>query len=435
MDERIVADRYRIQRRIASGGMGVIYEAEHVETGRRVALKLMHKGAFFDTDSATWTARMRREARAAGTLDTPHVVQVLDAGEDSTGESYVAMELLRGLDLRQLVKGTGPLPPDVAVRVVAQACLGVAAAHARGVLHRDLKPGNLFLSVDELGGVTVKVIDFGIAKITRDPALTRITVTGQLIGTPTYVSPEQARGLSDVDERTDVWSLGVILYRLLTGAPPHELSGSLTDYLITLCTVPAPPVGERAPWVPHAAATVAMRALEIDRARRHPSVRALFDELSALVPDLRLTQRELVPMPEAARLVSVTPPPHAVASPPPARSLRSLLVGVALLLTLALGIAAGFAFGRRGEPTQRPVASAGPPPDVATRPSVTAPAPSAEPATAAPAARTSSAVPQPTPSASTTGRHARPREEPLPTAPPAPVPSQKPKLEFETGFE
>jgi len=440
VEGELVAGRYRVQRRIASGGMGVVYEATHLETGRRVALKLMHQGAFFDSDSASWTARMRREARVAGALDTPHVVQVLDAGDLEDGQSYIAMELLKGSDLRQRLQVTGPLPPDVAARVVGQACLGVAAAHAAGVLHRDLKPGNLFLSVDELGGVTVKVLDFGIAKITSDPGLTRITATGQLIGTPTYVSPEQARGLSDVDARADVWSLGVVLFRLLCGAPPHELSGSLTDYLVTLCTVPAASVRSRAPWVPEELASIVSRALEIDRERRFPSVRAMFDALAALAPDMRLTLRELAPVPEAVRIASITPPPAVSPLPEPIRAAPrrnpALLVAVALVLTLALGLSAGFAFGRRdtSSPSPSPVATtaaiprAEPTPSVIPGPPPATPSLTEPPASAAPPASSSPQVAPPADGAVAPKTTRKPDK-------PAPAPSQKPKLEFETGFE
>ncbi len=248
LDETIIGDRYRLLHKLGAGGMGEVHEAEHTVTGRRVALKLLLADNYYDKKAATWTERFRREARAASSVETPHAVQVLDAGQDErTRRPFIAMELLKGRDLGVVLRG-GPLPPLVAARVIGQACLGLRTAHDRGVLHRDLKPSNLFVVEDAEGKATVKLVDFGIAKITTDQKLTTLTRTGQLVGTPVYLSPEQARGVPGIDARADVFSLGAVLYKALCGATPHRLDTSLVDFILRLCTEPAPPLSARAPW-------------------------------------------------------------------------------------------------------------------------------------------------------------------------------------------
>jgi serine/threonine protein kinase len=272
--------------------MGIIYEAIHSDTSKRVALKLVLRGQFFDERSAAWTKRFRREARAIGALETPHVVQVYDAGTDGeTGQPFIAMELLKGVDLSRLLRGTGPLPPEVAVKILAQACFGVIEAHRHGVLHRDIKPSNLFLSIHD-ANVTVKVLDFGVAKITADPKLSRITLTGQLIGTPSYASPEQLRG-DPVDERSDVWSLGAVLYKSLTGSVPHENVGGLVDLVLHVTRNPVRPVNDRAPWVPLAISQIAERALCITPDARYQTVRDMLEDLRAIVPSFVVSEGEL----------------------------------------------------------------------------------------------------------------------------------------------
>ncbi|MCA9595453.1 MAG: serine/threonine protein kinase [Myxococcales bacterium] len=291
----VIAGRYEVVRQLGAGGMGTLVEAVHTETGRSVALKLLVVDAFYDARAARWTERFRREARAAGSLDVENVVEVLDAGRDDiTGRPFIAMELLHGKDLSQLLHDVGALRVDTALKIAGQALEGLAGAHEAGVLHRDVKPGNLFLDTDGQGRITVKLVDFGIAKITRDERLSSITRTGQLVGTPLYLSPEQARGIPSIDVRADIFSLGVVLYRMLSGVPPRVMKTGLVDFVLELCSTPTPPIRERAPWVPTPVAALVHRALRSDPDDRYQSAREMLDDLRLLVPDLALSEVDLV---------------------------------------------------------------------------------------------------------------------------------------------
>ena len=224
MPPRIIDGKYEVVRSLGTGGMGLVFEATNVHNSRRVAVKviaaaLLAKGA----EAAT---RFEREMKATSGLDTPHVVKILDAGMDTeVGDPYIAMELLEGEDLKQLIERLGPLQPEVALRIVAQACAGLKAAHEAGIIHRDIKSANLFLARDEVGEITVKILDFGIAKVIGEGMKsghnTELTRTGSMLGSPRYMSPEQAKGQRDVGCRSDLWSLGVVLHELLTGTTPH----------------------------------------------------------------------------------------------------------------------------------------------------------------------------------------------------------------------
>jgi eukaryotic-like serine/threonine-protein kinase len=247
--------------------------------------------------------RFQREARAAGSIETPHIVQVLDTGTDAgSGVIYMVMELLRGEDLQQLMKRLGKLSPQLSLRLVGQACIGLGKAHEAGVIHRDIKPANLFLSRHENGEITVKVVDFGIAKIKVDVAAAEeaeLTRTGGMLGSPLYMSPEQATGRKTIDHRTDIWSLGVVLYQALTGQVPHpaEVIGAL---VMAICTEPAPPIQDLAPWVPPEIALLVHRSLAIDQDARFPSVLAMLEAIRKTVPEgLTIHADALVPLTEA----------------------------------------------------------------------------------------------------------------------------------------
>lgn len=284
-------------RELSTGGMGVVCEAVHEATGRRVALKIIRDSAAFGKERAAWLERFKREARAAGSIDTPHITQVFDAATDTaTGEPFIAMELLSGADLSQTLKELGPLPPELALRIVAQACRGLEKAHAAGVVHRDIKPGNLFLSEVD-GRVTVKLVDFGIAKVVADestgPEAAELTRTGSVLGTPTYMAPEQAQGLKTVDHRADIWSLGVVLYKALSDTVPHRKTEGLGQLIVAICTEPAPPIRSKAAWVPPEVAVIVARCLQIDPARRYQSASELSSAIEALVPDVGIRKDEL----------------------------------------------------------------------------------------------------------------------------------------------
>jgi serine/threonine protein kinase len=288
------ARRYAIVRKLGEGGMGEVFEARAPRTGRRVAIKVMAVG---DDAGFTRAERFEREARAAFAAASEHVVAVLDAGRDTwTGARFLVMEHLEGEDLGRLFRRVGPLPPDLAIRIGAQACLGLAGVHAQGIVHRDVKPANLFLASRDGGEVCLKILDFGIAKRTEgapdaDDRAPPLTVRGAFIGSPRYTSPEQARGEAGVDGRTDLWSLGVVLYRALTGRTPFDLAGSSEDFIVE-------PVRASAPWVSPAVAAAVEHALLVDLSRRYQSAEEMGAALVRFLPDgASIRAATLVPAP------------------------------------------------------------------------------------------------------------------------------------------
>ncbi|MDI1475195.1 serine/threonine-protein kinase [Polyangium sp. y55x31] len=328
----LIGGRYRIERRLGAGGMGAVYEATDTQGGARVAVKVVTAEV---ARNEVLLGRFEREVRAARGLDTPHVVRAIDAGRDVySGLPFLVMEVLEGEDVRALFKRLGPIRPDLAVRIVSQACRGLGVAHAQRIVHRDVKPANLFLARGPgLGERTVKILDFGIAKLAPDPEslaeageLTSLTQTGSMLGSPLYMAPEQARGHKQIDGRADLWSLGVVLYQALTGVTPHQDSGALGDLIISICTEPAERVERLAPWVPPEVAAVVHRALDLDPTQRFQSAGEMHAALAALLPpgeaNAAIHERMLVPLPEPERArLSVAPrPPTGAATlsePPP----------------------------------------------------------------------------------------------------------------------
>ena len=287
----IVDGKYRLLRLLGEGGMGWVYEAEPIggasgSAGEpRVALKLLDANVL-DGDEAL-LARFRREVRTASALDTPHVVRVLDFGTaPETDAPYMVMEMLRGEDLAQLLARVGCLAPDAALRIAAQVCVALEAAHGAGVIHRDIKPANLFLARRAEGDVVVKILDFGIAKIKPAPGepAFNLTKSGTVLGTPRYMSPEQSRASKSIDERTDLWSLGMVLYHALSGIVPHHDAQDMAGLIFAIALSPPRLWPELVPWVPPEVAAVVHGALELDRARRFPSATAMLDAIRALLP-------------------------------------------------------------------------------------------------------------------------------------------------------
>lgn len=272
--------------------MGDVYEAIDRERGGKVALKIMHRRELRGGDADSeheWEVRFDREVRAIREIRSPHVIQVLDSGVDATtGEHFLAMERLEGEDVSGLLRRLGALPPDLAVRIAAQTCLGLQRAHAAGVVHRDIKPGNLFLSRDG-DEVRVRILDFGVARLGTgggEMDVTELTRTGSMLGSPQYMAPEQARGSKRIDARADLWSLGVVLYRLLANVLPHRMGeGGLGDLLIAICLIPAPLIQKHAPWISPEVAAVVHRALRIVPEERFESAEAMYEALVALLPD------------------------------------------------------------------------------------------------------------------------------------------------------
>ena len=304
--------------------MGAVYEGEHTGTGRRVAIKVISSGDV--SHDKKLVARFQREAKAAGSIDTQHITQVLDAGTDETGSPYLVMELLHGEDLQSAIRRLGPLPVEVALRIVAQTCLGLQKAHDAGVVHRDIKPANLFLARRDAGEVTVKLLDFGVAKVKMDHASDTdnmaLTKTGSMLGSPLYMSPEQAKGLKTIDHRADLWSLGVVLYQALTGKTPYDHCDALGGLIIAICHEDVAPVEELAPWVPDEVGAIIARALQRDPAARFQSAQEMFDAIRPLIPGWSVNLDMLMPLSETAKTAvpprrSMPPKVKAPSMPPP----------------------------------------------------------------------------------------------------------------------
>jgi serine/threonine-protein kinase len=268
MEGTIIDGKYEVIRQLGQGGMGAVYEARHRATGRRVALKVIVPSAL--AAGPDIIARFQREARASGAIDSPFVVQVTDAGVDAqTGAPYMAMECLSGEDVQALVARLGPLPPDVVLRITAQACHGLSKAHESGIVHRDIKSANLFLAKREGDSdeLVTKILDFGIAKVRANAIASdnsedhKLTKTGSMLGSPVYMSPEQAIGSSDLDARSDVFSMGVMMYEALSGVTPNGHVQSLGALIMAICAKPATPIQDRAPWVSADIAKIVHKAL------------------------------------------------------------------------------------------------------------------------------------------------------------------------------
>jgi eukaryotic-like serine/threonine-protein kinase len=280
--------KYKLIRALGRGGMGTVYMAEHETTGQRVAVKIIHSRLLApDGDGAR---RFRREARAASAINCEHIVRVFDAGEDeATGLLYLVMELLDGEDLQSLIDRVGPLDPHAALLITAQALAGLREAHEANIVHRDIKPANLFLARGKAGAITVKLVDFGIAKIKGGPLRgvepTGLTTSSSMLGSPLYMSPEQVMSSKDVDHRTDIWSIGSVLYCALTGRAPHAGIDSVGRLLVTICNTKPAPAQVRAPWLPRAIPELLDPALHLEPEGRYPTAADMLDAIRSLLPE------------------------------------------------------------------------------------------------------------------------------------------------------
>jgi serine/threonine-protein kinase len=275
----IVGGKYRVERVLGAGGMGVVVAATHIDLSELRAIKLLTAAARRQSGAVE---RFLREARASVRLKSEHVVRVHDVARFDSGDPYVVMEYLEGHDLAEEIERR-VLPIDQAIDLVLQALEAIAEAHALGIVHRDLKPANLFITRDARGEPFVKILDFGISKLTGDAARGEghdLTRTSTILGTPYYMSPEQMRSSKDVDSRADVWSIGVILYQLLTGTLPFN-GTSLTELCMKVAQdTPATPGSLRA-GVPDDLSAAIMRCLQKDCEARFADVAQL---AAALAP-------------------------------------------------------------------------------------------------------------------------------------------------------
>jgi serine/threonine protein kinase len=273
----ILAGKYRVERILGAGNMGVVVAATNLALEQLVALKFMLPGK---TQGPQQQERFLREARAAARLKSQHVAHVLDMGTLENGAPFAVMEFLEGQDLSALLEERGPRPVDEAVEYILQTCEAMGEAHAAGIVHRDLKPANLFLTQDVSGAPCVKVLDFGISKLAGALTLTQDT---QTLGSPLYMSPEQMNAAKHVDARSDIWALGVVLYQLLANHPPFD-ADSMQELCVRVFLGQPTPLRQYRQDVPPELEAVILRCLEKDLDRRWPNVAELAAALAPYAP-------------------------------------------------------------------------------------------------------------------------------------------------------
>jgi tRNA A-37 threonylcarbamoyl transferase component Bud32 len=373
----LVAKRYRLERCLGEGGMGAVWAATHIITRKTLALKFLKAP---EAHRAALTQRFLREARAACAVEHPNIVQVFDVLELDDGSPVMVMEMLTGESLQQKLDREKRIPLAELVGVMLRVVSAVGSAHAAGVVHRDLKPDNIFLARGVDGTVTVKVLDFGIAKLAiggeGSASSALLTGTGTMMGTPFYMSPEQVSGEKSIDHGSDIWSLGIILYQCLTGTLPTQ-GDNLGQIMKLILVGPMPSLAEAAPWLPAEMANLVDRMLSRDRAARPAELREVYGVLErhglgarASAPGVRFDEVPVAAAagadhPKAEPILATRPsaPGHATAVvgstqapvsrsvPGVPRPVRGLLLAVGAATVALLG-ASGWWFARDHEPSR-----------------------------------------------------------------------------------
>jgi hypothetical protein len=432
----VIDSKYRIEAQLGEGGMGRVLSATHLVLGSSVAIKVLKQDALAHAEVPI---RFMREAKAASRLRNEHVVRVTDIGQLSTGEPYMVMEMLHGYDLATRLQ-KGALEPARAVEYIVQACEGLAEAHALGMVHRDVKPANLFVTQRSNGTPLVKVLDFGIATAAIDSVDHRLTTTQSVIGSPSYMSPEQLRATRDVDARSDVWSLGVTLYELLADRQPFS-APTITALSLKIVSDPHAPIA----GIPLELMAILDKCLEKDRENRFASVGELVKALARVFPSGKLAV-ETDPGAAGWRLPSVAAQTttgftagESAAIGKPRRKKRIWIALAAAAAAGGIATAAVIAM-TRPSPVTAPAASAAPPPAPQPQPQ---PQPPAQPPPAPPAPAIAAPVvveapkPPPKPKVKKAAPHVakpapdvvtkEPEPDPPKVTPPPPPPPPPPK--------
>ncbi len=359
----IVGGRFKLERMIGKGGMGEVYAATNIKTGRRVALKMIRGAA-----DAEQTRRFLREAKAATAIEHPNVIEVLDVFEDEDHTPVMVMELLHGETLSALRKRKGALPLHETARLLLPVVAALRAAHEKGIVHRDLKPDNIFLSEPPGGGGCVpKVLDFGIAKVLDPTSISSETQggntnTGSILGTPHYMSFEQAMSEKNIDHRADIWAIGVILFETLTGRRPLEFE-NLGEMYTAFLQGEVPSIRLTVPDLPEDVAGVIDRCLQKRRDARLDSLGPLIDVLG------RYTDPTVAGALAGGQVVGALASPAAItqstaavartgASDPAGRARSLKIAGAGAVVLVVAGLSAFLALRRPSEPAPDPVASA-----------------------------------------------------------------------------
>ncbi len=276
----IIEDKYRIVRLIGEGGMGAVYEGENIRIHRRVAIKVLHAGVAENEDAVQ---RFEREAQAAGRIGSEHICEVLDLGNLPDGDRFMVMEFMEGEDLSSRIRARGKLTPAETNHVAQQLLEGLRAAHAAGIIHRDLKPDNAFLVRSRAGQEDfVKILDFGISKFSALSGESgfSMTRTGAVMGTPYYMSPEQAKGAKGMDARADLYSVGVILYECVTGQVPFN-ADTFNELLFKIVLETPPPIEQFCPDMDPAFSSIITKAMAREPAHRYQTASEFLDALKA----------------------------------------------------------------------------------------------------------------------------------------------------------
>ena len=302
--DAIIADKYRVETTLGFGGMGVVIAARHLQLDERVAIKLLRDDVTLDAEHVE---RFIREAQAAVRLKSEHVARIQDVGTLPDGKPFMVMELLEGFDLGRILQDQGQLPREAAVDMVLQACDAIAEAHSIGIIHRDIKPTNLFITHRRDGTPLLKVLDFGISKAQSTAELS-LTQTSSMLGTPAYMSPEQMRSARNADARSDIWSLGTVLYELVEGTTPFT-AASFAELCIAVATDNPRDMTHAPELQPILARTLAKSADD-----RFPSIAELAQALEPFASDPQRARRQVT---RICRLLGKPVPPGRDATPTP----------------------------------------------------------------------------------------------------------------------